>query len=304
MNGSAIDIGSGALQVAGQGGSVGRSPRLEGNKVRIQALGFCRFSVLVTEGFQKMPDALEERRAALYEPARLSQRLTWFEHVFLPGLRKQTDPDFTMIVATGEDLPDPWRSRLVALTATVPQISLVFVGPCRYSAVAQETIAAHIDPAADVIAQFRQDDDDAVSVDFVQRLRRDFNTRLRGLYDVQLKLMLDYARGFMLSATNGALSLYPVTAQSWALAQVLYLPPDSAESMMTFHHKNIFRHMTTVSLIDRPMYIRGVHDWNDSGVRDYKHPKAVEPERAAEWVSHRFNVDLDALGHALRVRSA
>ncbi len=246
-----------------------------------------------------MPADLAERRTALYDPARLDQRMIWFEHVFLPGLRAQTDPDFTMIVVTGEDFPEPWRGRLAALARSVPQIKLVFLPPGSHGEGPRDALRDHIDPGADVVAQFRQDDDDAVSVDFVHRVRQLFTGRLRPLFEIQSRLMLDFARGFILAGHDGVLSLYPLTAQSWAVAQVIYLRPDDEQTVMAFPHKHVFRHMTSVSLVDRVMYVRGVHDWNDSGIREHKLPERLPAARAREWIANRFGIDLDAVARAL-----
>lgn len=267
--------------------------------MRLQVLGLCRFSLLVTDGFRKMPEPLEERRARLYDPARLNERMTWFEHVFLPSIRAQTDRDFLMIVATGEDLPEPWRGRLSALAASVPEIELLFLPPAGHSEQTREALLARMDSRADVVAQFRQDDDDAVALDFVGRVRQDFTDRLQPLFDLQSLLMLDYARGFALTGFGGAVSLYPMISQSWALAQVIYMRPDHSRTAMDYPHKRIFRHMPTVSLNDRAMYLRGIHDWNDSGVRDFALPKPVPEDRASEWVRNRFGIDLDRLSTAL-----
>jgi hypothetical protein len=158
---------------------------------------------------------------------------------------------------------------------------------------------AHVDPEAYAVAQFRLDDDDTVAVDFVSRLRTDFRTRMQPLFEMGHTLMVDHARGFALTGFEGRVSLYPLTTQSWALAQAIYLRPDHPKTVMDYPHKHIFRHMTSVSMVDRVMYVRGVHDWNDSGIRDHKLPSPLAPDRARQWIHNRFRIDLDGLAAAL-----
>ena len=77
----------------------------------LQLLGLCRWS------YPAGPDAfkgqfgatLDEIRAAVYAPERLDTRLFLLEHVVLPSLKAQTDPDFRIVMLLGENLPEPWR---------------------------------------------------------------------------------------------------------------------------------------------------------------------------------------------------
>lgn len=269
--------------------------------MNIQVLGICRFSLLVTDGFQKMPGDLDARRRSLYDPARLAVRMAWFEHVFLPSIRAQSDPDFRLVVVTGEDLPVSSLDRLAALVSDAPQIELVLLPPCGHTDGCRDVVRQRIDRSADVVAQFRQDDDDAVATDFVRRVRGDFRDRLRPLFEVQSRLMLDYARGFVLAANGARLpELHAIVSLSWALAQVIYLRPDDDRTVMDFPHKHIFRNMTSVSMVDRVMYVRGVHDWNDSGIGNQRLSDPVPPARAGEWLSNRFGIDLRAVQGALK----
>ena len=100
--------------------------------MRVQMLGLCRFSYLGGRGFQVLHETIEERRAFLYDPERLARRWFWFEAVTLPALVKQTDPDFTLVLMTGPDLPEPYLSRLRELAELMPQFKLSLVPPIEY----------------------------------------------------------------------------------------------------------------------------------------------------------------------------
>ena len=85
--------------------------------MKLQMLGLCRFSYVGLRGYQVEHASFEERRAYLYAPERLARRWLWFTEVALPGWRAQTDPDFTLVVMTGPDLPEPYMSQLRAVVA-------------------------------------------------------------------------------------------------------------------------------------------------------------------------------------------
>ena len=169
--------------------------------MRAPLLGLCRFSHLGGRGFQVEHRSLDERRAFLYDPARLARRWVWFESVTLPGLIRQTDPDYTLVVMTGPDLPQPWLGRLREIAAAHPQIRLELVPPMEHPrAACAHAIHPHIDPAAEWVGQFKQDDD-GVAVDFVARARRDLRL-LMPLLKRDGRGWCDYMKGVILRATK------------------------------------------------------------------------------------------------------
>ena len=269
--------------------------------MKVQVLGVCRFSLLVTEGFRTMPKSLDDRRRALYDAARLAARFHWFEHVLLPSIRAQSDPDFTFLVVTGEDLPEPWLGRLHSLVETVPQMELVQAPPAAHGEACGKALRERRDPRADVVAEFRLDDDDAVSLDYVRRVRSDFLAYVSPIYATWPLVAVDYCKGFLLTGINGEASLHAVTASSWACAMTLYMPPGHDRSVLDYHHFRLFRRMSVLSLQDKVMYVRGVHDWNDSGIRDRDMSEPLEMERAQDWMAQRFGIDLNRFCAGLRV---
>ncbi|MCW3784480.1 putative rhamnosyl transferase [Defluviimonas salinarum] len=267
--------------------------------MKIQVLGVCRFSLLVQGGFQRMPEDLEARRRVLYDPARLESRVLWFEHVFLPSIRAQTDPDFTLTVVTGSDFPDPWRGRLQDLIAGIPQIELVFVPPHVHRDACRPVLCTRTDPKADVVAQFRLDDDDAVAVDFVRRIRRDFRTFARPLYEAQGLVSIDYCRGFALTGFGARAALHFVSAPLWTPALTVCVPPSHEKSVLDYPHHLLFRHMPGISLNDRLMFVRGFHDSNDSSFPARNLSAPIAPDEAADWTARRFGIDFDRFSAAL-----
>ncbi len=259
----------------------------------VQVLGLCRFSVPSLGAFQVEHDSIAARREMLYDPVRLVQRFVWFEHVFLPSLRVQTDPDFTMIVLLGEDFPQAWRGKLQALVADIPQIKLDFAPPREHRVICAEAMMRHIDPDAQIVAEHRLDDDDAVAVDFVAQVRR-AAYRLTRFQRAQGLVGIDFCKGVLLSVMRGKVVPAPRMAQMWTPALVVLTPPDEARHILDWPHHKLWKKMPLVSLMEDVMFLRGQHDTNDSLI-----PPAKDgyPVAEADWddlLKRRFAIDLAA----------
>lgn len=261
----------------------------------VQVLGLCRFSYpAALEGFQTRHETMEDRRAALYAPERLDTRLFWFEHILLPGIRAQTGQDFTLLLLMGDDLPDPWHSRLRALIDPVPQIRPVYrpTGPHRQ--VYRDILHAARDPKARAVAEFRLDDDDAVALNYVTNIRRSFG-QLRDIWRPRGRLALDQGKGVVVAATGPDIALTPVLAHCWAPALTVYLRPDDDACVMDFPHQRVWQRMPLVSFADQVMFLRGSHATNDSPITlTGTHPAEIDPADLPDLVKRRFEVDIEA----------
>ncbi|MFT4012401.1 MAG: putative rhamnosyl transferase [Paracoccus sp. (in: a-proteobacteria)] len=268
--------------------------------MRVQMLGLCRFSYLGGRGFQVAHDSIEERRAFLYDPERMARRWFWFEHVALPGWLAQTDPDFTLVVMTGPDLPDPWLSRLRELAQILPQMRLALVPPIEaHLDACLAAVAPHVDPAADVIGHFRHDDDDAVAIDYIAQARRDFG-HVRGLWRRKMRLCCDYSRGLVLKGTARGVEVEPWVVYNTGIAQPIFLEPGANRTALHFQHWKIGLSMPNVSLAEKVMFARFLHHDNDSGAigQGYRWPA-----EGVDWqalLAQRFRIDLPTLHEGAR----
>ncbi|MFO1138869.1 MAG: glycosyltransferase [Paracoccus sp. (in: a-proteobacteria)] len=268
--------------------------------MRLQMLGLCRFSYLGGTGFQVKHEEIEERRAYLYDPARLARRWFWFENITLPGYIAQGDPDFTLVVMTGPDLPEPYLSQLHELTEILPQLRLALVPPMeRHLDACMAAVAPHIEPGADVVGHFRQDDDDAVAVDFIQHARRDFPA-LEPLWSRSKRLCCDYSRGVVLKGTAEGVAVEPWVVHNTGIAQPIYLAPDAGRTAVHFQHWRVALSMPNVMMARHLMFARFLHHDNDSGAigTGYRWPA-----EGADWndlLAQRFCIDLPALDAAAR----
>ncbi|WP_304618256.1 glycosyltransferase [Paracoccus sp. (in: a-proteobacteria)] len=267
--------------------------------MRIQVLGLCRFSMLASGDFQTTGTDLAANRRILYDAHRMSRRMAWFENLCLPPLIWQQDQDFTLVVATGIDLPEPWIGRLRTIAEAVPQIRLEQLPPDRQAAMCREALSRHTDLSADVVAQFRMDDDDAVALDYVRRVRADFRLVER-LLNPHHPVVVNYTNGLVAEWRHGGLRLHREMAPNWGLAQSFYFTGGKVRSAMNYRHDKVWAKVATLSIPDRPMWIRGHHDVNDSGGHLIGRNR-VEAEDAEidDILGRRFGLDRAALAAAL-----
>lgn len=268
--------------------------------MRVQMLGLCRFSYVGLRGYQKDHASIAERRAFLYQPERLARRWQWFSTLALPGWLSQTDPDFTLVIMTGPDLPDPFLTRLRDLVAATPQLRLELVPPMdRHLVACRAAIAPHVDPAADVVGHFRHDDDDAVALDYVASARRDF-ARVKALWRAEGRLSLDHSRGLMLQAGAGGARFLPRIAHNMGVALTIFLPPDQPQTALHFNHMKLPLWMPGVAVTRPLMFIRSIHADSDSGDIGPGLPWQIEGGELDRALSARFGLERAALDRLAR----
>lgn len=264
----------------------------------IQVIGLCRFSVPSRGAFRVIHDSVAQRREMLYAPARLNYRLVWLEHVLLPAIRAQSDPEFILVLLLGEDFPQPWLGRIEALTRDIPQIRLAFALPLEHRAICADAMRPHIDPEAVYVAQFRLDDDDAIATTFVRRVRRDVAWQDRMLSRNGL-MALDYGKGLVLRDTGAELWVEPCITQCWAPGLAIVTRPASGKFVLDFPHHTLWRRMPVLSQIDQIMFVRGAHDGNDSRIAVQERGFALAPDAVPALMRDRFAIDLAAVATAL-----
>lgn len=229
----------------------------------LQVIGLCRFSYPALGGFQRQHTSPEERARYLYSAERLEERFRLFEAITLPGIRAQTDPDFTFLVVIGDDFPQ--RKRLETLLADVPQAVIRAYPPRPHREVMREAINTLRNPDAALSLQFRLDDDDAVNIRFVARLKR-VARECRGMLLRQPKSVIDFTHGHLIRPTARGIEAEAVVRLGWPAVAMVF-PKGNRMSVMNFAHHTVWRDAPTILLNDPDMYLRGWHPHNDSNFR-------------------------------------
>ena len=230
-----------------------------------QVIGLCRFSFPATAGFQAGPQTLAERAAYLYDPARLDERFRLFEAFTLPSIRAQSDPDFTFLIVVGTDLPPARLAQLRDLTADMPQVVIQAHAPGEHRPVMKAAINS-VRRKGCYSIQFRNDDDDAVGVEFVATLRRTLQ-EAAPLFQAHRHVVVDFTRGWNVLASAHGIQAEPVQRLFLGVAYGIIFRPDVALSVMNFGHHDAWKHMPTITRTEADMFLRGGNDHNDSGTR-------------------------------------
>ncbi|MGH1454161.1 MAG: glycosyltransferase [Paracoccaceae bacterium] len=237
----------------------------------MQVIGICRFSYVGTGGFQVEHDTPEERAAYLFDADRLEERFRTFESFTLPSIKAQTDPDFTFLIVISTLMPDVARRRLMDLVSGVPQILVEAWEPRRHRAVMRDAINGVRLDNGEFCLQFRLDDDDAVAVDFVEKLRRD-GEKLVPFLQGRRHVALDFRKGYVVSPDEKGMMFGEIDEPCWTPALAIAFAPDVDLTVMNFSHNKLPRAMAVVSFADDAMFIRGINNFNDSRQKDGTKP--------------------------------
>lgn len=234
------------------------------NSQDMQVIGLCRFSYPALGGFQVEHESIEDRRAYLYAPERMDERLAMFETIALPGLKAQTDQNFTFLIVIGDCMPAPYLTRLQDMTADMPQAKIVAMPPKQHRPVMKQIINDHIDrDTALPSLQFRHDDDDAVSVRFVERLRG-AAADCAGLMASQPMVGIDFNRGYSALPTAEGMMSKAHVMPYYGVALGMAVAQYQQQTIMNFAHGKLNRVMPTVTYTDEDMFVRGHNGFNDS----------------------------------------
>lgn len=259
----------------------------------MQVIGLCRFSYPALGGFQVAHETVQARMDFLYDPARLEERFRTFQTLTLPGLIAQTDPNFTFLVVIGDQMPREYCDRLMDLLAGLPQAVVQKHAPGPHRQVMRDAINSVRDESKVPCLQFRLDDDDAVSVRYVQELRTAAD-ELDKLIQNNRHVAIDFNRGWIARPGADGLQVLQTVQSFWTPALAISVQPGARNSIMNFGHSSLVRHMPAVSLPHDDMFIRGHNDFNDSrqkkrGVKHFDLTPITTDE--ADFLRLAFNVD-------------
>ncbi|WP_417524994.1 glycosyltransferase [Marinovum sp.] len=205
-------------------------------------------------------------KALLFDEARLDQRHYFLEKIALRSLADQSDGDFGLIVLSAEDLPDPHKARLQQVCGDMlgDRAHVIFrapdsAGDC-FTRYRKETFAS--DPWS---TQIVLDDDDAVAVDFTERLRAEALAAKKLRAPGEEYCFISHARGISAVFRDGQMSLRHRLNAATNLGLAVTAPTGSRRQPFGIAHKKILdRRPVRVIYSRTPSYIRAVHETNDS----------------------------------------
>ena len=150
------------------------------------AIGICRFSFCgkgdwrssrAAKTSAEINDMRAKAAAHLYAHERMSLRFFLFENFLLPSLKSQSDKNFVCLILTSDIMPEIYKKRLEDICAADPNLELLVSSEVTVHEALWPRISALNTLAGRPLVEFRIDDDDCLSRDYVQELRG-FMTRL------------------------------------------------------------------------------------------------------------------------------
>lgn len=260
----------------------------------MQVIGLCRFSYPALGGFQVEHATPQERAAYLYAPERMEIRFRTFEAFTLPPLRAQTDPDFLLGVVIGEDLPARWRDRLEALLEKIPQSVLMPRAAGPHRPVMQEAINSMRDRRKEPCLQFRMDDDDAVCVTYVEKLR-EAAQNLRPLLRKNRHVAIDFNQGWIARPGPQGIEAKPTIENLWTAGLAVSANKGVQNTIMNFGHSKLARFMPVISFTGEDMFIRGHNEHNDSRQTARARPVKLDlmDKEGEALLRKTYNIDAD-----------
>ncbi|AUQ68745.1 glycosyltransferase [Phaeobacter inhibens] len=226
----------------------------------MQVFGYIRFSYLGRSDARMSrvdgatrTDYLER----LFDPARMETRFHFFEKICLPSLRSQTDQDFTILLLTSRDMPKPYKARLEAAVAKMPQIQICDSDAPDVLRAYRPYVEACTAGLTENSIHFRMDDDDAIGTTLIADLRK-------MAHHADAGTLLSLPRGFHLFAHDGRPYLLPKIEPYIAIGFAFVNAPDRIRNPYASAHQKAF-HRVPSMLEPRPhAYIHVAHSAADT----------------------------------------
>lgn len=251
--------------------------------------GHIRFSFYGVTDTRMRPDEDGSALARLYDETRMARRFFLFENLTLPSLLHQTDADFRTVIMSSSVMPDRFKDRLTAVAARLPNSVVEFSETQRGDLAFHKFIVEAAGfKARETSVHFRLDDDDAVSVNYIARLRELTRT-------VSPSTHLTFPTGILLFPARAG------EAEGTSMVQQRFL---TAAGLATVNggrfQKNPFQMMhgavwTRWPVISDPSFfshIRTQHFDNDTLMRQDKIIGALQRERGSRR-AHRHAAHVD-----------
>ena len=264
-------------------------------KFRNQIVALIRFSYPAENGFAASSGSITETEARLYDPARLEARFRLFEGLTLPSLKAQTDRDFTTILLVGKTLPKTARDRLLDVLEPLPGARVIALPSLpHYTATRRAMNMAEL-PGHTHLTGFRLDDDDALDIRHVARMRERVATLLP-LLGLDRPLVTGCNAGWFLKLDPAGNRLTRVV-ESWPIGIGLALttPFGHGETIFRRNHRIATQHYNCFTDAETPAFIRTIHHGNDSDAYATGLSEEVGWDEAAPLIAADFPFTAEGL---------
>ncbi|MEH7829564.1 glycosyltransferase [Gemmobacter denitrificans] len=259
-----------------------------GSRYKNQIIGLMRFSYPSLGGFVTKNESADQIEARLYEDARLERRFHLFENLALPSLLAQSDQDFRMVFLVGQSLPSQWRDRLNDVIAPLKGARVVALASLPHYMAVRRAFNFATPDAATHVTGFRLDDDDALDINHVARMRATVNALLP-VAGLDTPLVTGCHRGYFLEFKPEGHALFHVIEKApGAQGLAMTRPAGSSENIFRRNHRFVTQFYNTYTDANIPAYIRTIHTDNDSDPHASGQIETADWETAAPLIAEHF----------------
>jgi len=231
--------------------------------VQAQISVLIRFSYVAETGVRAALGGTDAARALLYDPARLERRFALFEALALASLLRQTDRDFTAIFLVGADFPVQYRQRLERLVAPLADPRIVALPPLPMFRATRRSFTQTLRPGHTHLTTARLDDDDALSLDTIARLRAMTGPALA--LSRADPVAIAFNNGLFLEVGASQNRVYQVVERApLGIAAALVAPIGHSDTIFSRNHRHLGQFYNLYTDATIPSFIRSVHADNDS----------------------------------------
>ena len=255
---------------------------------RNRIVGLVRFSYPSLTGFVRQGQDAAANKATLYDRDRLEARFALFERFALPSLMAQSDKAFETVFLVGADFPDWALRRLECLIAGLRGALVVALPPMEHYPATQAAFGML--PADDCthLTSFRLDDDDAMDVGHIARLRRMADAMLVGV-DASRPFCIGHNRGLFLDLSQSEPVWRSVIEKlPLGVGLAMCAPVARRDNIFRRNHRLLAMYYTTLTDADHVAFVRTVHQGNDSEAKHTGQSDPIDPAHLAKVLRTSF----------------
>lgn len=231
-----------------------------------EAILCTRFSFYGKSGWKSLSSQTPE---LLFARERLEARLATFETITLASLRAQSRQDFHHYVLTSATLPDWAKTRLRDLCLAAHGEESRFTLHEAKFAPSRNHLRRFLEArhGTGLTVQIVLDDDDGLAGDFLEDLRPHLSAMLADLAEAKLTVprFVTYPFGYGLVLRDGLAELYAHRYRYINLGLTLVSPAND-KNIFAINHRKAPRRFGAEIIRKPGMFLRSVHDFNDSRV--------------------------------------
>lgn len=263
-----------------------------GVQIRNQIIGLVRFSYPSENGFSKQFPTPEALQAFLYDPSRLERRFALFEMLTLPSLLAQRDSDFSCVFLLGEGFPAAALAHLRGLVKPLAGAVIVQLPSMPHYSATKKAFKSAIKPGATHVTTFRLDDDDAVDLGYIKRLRTTA-ARLVRLSGDDTPLVIGFNKGFFLETSCTGSEIYDVCERlPLGIGLAMVCRAGQTHNIFVRNHRFVSQFFNTYTDAVTPAFIRTVHRDNDSGTHITGQSRTMSDAEIDKALSENFATGL------------